>query len=145
MDLGGFGDVDVAGVPIPQGFAPDVGAHEFVTGPLASLTAEPFDTEPPTEPPIETPGATFPANESPPAGTTPDPFTPAPPTAEPSDPAPTPTPRVTPPPQPRQSPNANVPPPTGGSGALDQIIVLAAVLGVGGLLAAVFVARRSPV
>ncbi len=70
MDLGGFGDVDVAGVPVPQGFAPDVGAHEFATGPLASRTAEPSDAEPPSEPPIETPEPTITADGSRPPGTT---------------------------------------------------------------------------
>ena len=54
-------------------------------------------------------------------------------------------PRVTPTPEPRPLGYAtDVPPPTGGPGALDQLILLGGVIGAGGLLVAVFLARRSP-
>ena len=137
IDIEGFGDVDAAGVPVPQGFAPDIGAYEFTTEPPPSPTPDPLPSLAPTEPPAGGPtevptDSAFVATGDPPI-------------AEPTDPAPTPTPRVTPPPQPRPSPGGlGVPPPTGGFGGLDQLIVLVAVLGVGGLLAAIFVARRSP-
>lgn len=129
VDLGAIGTVDAAGVPVPQGYAPDIGAYEFTTEPPPSPTPDPFLEPSPTP-------ATGPvASGIPVTGATPSPA---------ATPAPTPTPRATPPPEPRPSGGTVVPPPTGGSGALDQLIVLAAVLGAGGLLAAVVVARRSP-
>ncbi len=104
MDLGTLGAVDVDGVLVPQGYAPDIGAHEFTTEPVPSGSAT----------------------------IAPEPAASA-----------TPTPRSTPPPEPRPSSGAtHTPPPTGGPGALDQLILLAGVVGVGGLLVAVPLARR---
>ena len=100
MDLGGIGDVDVAGVPVPQGFAPDIGAHEFSTESLVPSTPGPFESALPTEPPLDTPDP----GDSVPPGATANAATPGPPTAEPTDAAPRPTPRVTPPPRPRPVP-----------------------------------------
>ncbi len=134
MDLGGIGDVDPDGIPIPQGYAPDIGAYEYTTAPPPSPTPDPSVLPTPSVAPSP---SVSPAVSGPVPGT-------APPSSSPAvTPEPTPTPRVTPTPEPPPSPGA-VRPPTGGSGALDQLIALVAVVGAGGLLAAVFVARRSP-
>ena len=136
MDLGDVGAVDAAGVPVPQGYAPDIGAYEYTSEPSPSLTAPPFASPVATEA-IPTPSFA--------AG---GPTTTEEPTAMAelaTPPLPTPTPKVTPTPEPRPSGTAtNVPPPTGGPGALDQLILLVGVVGAGGVLAAIVLARRSP-
>ncbi len=148
MDLGAIGAVDAAGVPIPQGYAPDIGAYEYTSDPQPTITPEPTDPSTPIAPPTLVTSPTPEALGGSPALMSPS-ITPTPtlapsPTHAPSPtpaptatPAPTPTPRVTPTPQPRPSgPADDVPPPTGGPGALDQLILLVGVLGAGGLLAA---------
>jgi len=145
MDLGAIGALDAAGVPVPQGYAPDIGAYEYSTAPTPSPTT--LATVEPTEPPVHTDAPTNgPAASgqslgaaSPGGRATPAPSATPTPTA-----ATTRTPRVTPTPEPRPSGVTDVPPPTGGPGALDQLILLVAVVGTAALIAAVFLARRSP-
>ncbi len=141
MDLGDIGLVDAALVPVPQGYAPDIGAFEYTTQPPPTPGADGaapahranLDRRPRGWDHLALPGS---GQVAPTAGPT---LAPTP------SPAPTPTPRVTPTPAPHPSGAAtNVPPPTGGPGALDQFILLVGVLGAGGLLVAVFLARRSP-
>jgi hypothetical protein len=146
MDLGDIGATDAAGVPVPQGYAPDIGAYEYSTEPPPSptpvVTAEPTEPPLPTEPPSDGPSGRPPGS----GAALGSPFGGPTPTAEPTPPpVPTPTPRVTPTPEPRPSGDAaDVPPPTGGPGALDQLILLVGVVGAGGILVAVLLARRSP-
>ena len=145
MDLGAIGALDAAGVPVPQGYAPDIGAYEYSTAPTPPPTT--LATVEPTEPPVHTdapnhgPAASgqSPGAASPGGRATPAPSATPTPTA-----APTRTPRVTPTPEPRPSGVTDVPPPTGGPGALDQLILLVGVVGMIGLIAAVFLAGRSP-
>ena len=147
LDLQGVGDLDAAGVSVPQGFGPDIGAYEFV---FAEATAVP--TELPSASPSPSPTATAkpvpsvrpPASHRPGASrqpvATPSPTatasaTSAPPSGPIASAAPTATPVPTPagPPTPGATPLA--PPPTGGSGALDSLLVVAA-LGLGGVVVA---------
>lgn len=138
VDLGAIGTVDAAGVAVPQGYAPDIGAYEFTVEAPPSPTPDPFQEPSPTPSPGPVGTGEEPSGSPLPGASVP--VTPVP-TATP---LPTPTPRATPPPGPRPSASGTVLPPTGGSGALDQLIVLVAVLSAGGLLAAVVLARRSP-
>ena len=52
MDLGAIGLMDAAGVPVPQGLAPDIGAFEYTSEPLPTPTSEPTDPPLPSEPPV---------------------------------------------------------------------------------------------
>ena len=147
MDLGDIGATDAARVPVPQGYAPDIGAYEYSTEPPPSPTPAPLVTLEPTEPPLPTelPSGGPSASGGPVVGSG-SPLGGPTPSAELTPPqAPTPTPRTTPTPAPRPSGHASdVPPPTGGPGALDQLILLVGVVGAGGILVAVVLARRSP-
>jgi hypothetical protein len=119
LDLGGVGDVDADGVPVPQGLAPDIGAYEYVA------SVPPSDAPSPSTP--ATPGSTPAETAQPTQGTLPG----------------TPTPQITStPPQP--SAGSTDPPPTGGAGALDMLVLLGVAVGAAGLLVVVSVARRSP-
>ncbi|MBX3029839.1 MAG: hypothetical protein KF809_06740 [Chloroflexi bacterium] len=128
IDLGGIGGVDIGGTAVPQGLAPDIGAWEYVADqPAATPSSEPT--------PAPSAGSIAPTG---------DPASTSDPSAPTDRPEPTPTPRVTPTPAPRPSGATTVPPPTGGPGALDQLIVLGLGLGVAGMVAVVLVTRRSP-
>ncbi len=136
MDLGRVDAVDADGVPVPQGLAPDIGAYEYrlalAPTPTADLTAAStagLSAGVPTDP-LEHEG------KSATATTTPHPTTP--------HPATTPSPTDERRPGPTATPSA-IPPPTGGPGSLDQFIVLAVLVGLGGLGAVVILSRRSPV
>ena len=126
-DLGQIGMYDVDGVPVPQGYAPDIGAFEYTSAP------------PPSPTPVSSSDAVTASAGAiptlPPAGSGELLLTPPP----------TPAPRVTPTPEPPPSAGStHVPPPTGGSGALDQLLVLGGVIAAGGLVVALVLARRSP-
>lgn len=147
MDLGDLGLVDVLGVPVPQGLAPDIGAYEYFSGPLSSpgpdgsVSPDPDPSVPPgpdpSVPPSPDPRAIGTADPNIPSGSPVDPPT--------APLRPTPAPRVTPTPQPRPSAAiTTVPPPTGGAGALDQLLILGVGLAAAGLSVAVYLARRTP-
>ena len=151
MDLHGVGDLDAAGVAVPQGFGPDIGAYEFVSAvataaPTAQSSAAPSPSPAATATPVAS--ARLPASQRPGASrrpvATPEPTAATTASDSPSSPAivsappsqdalPTPAPSPAGPPTPAATPVP--PPPTGGSGALDSLLVVAA-LGLGGVIVA---------
>ena len=89
IDLGAWGRTDVDGIPVPQGYGPDIGAYEYVD-PQALVTPVPWASDAPA-----TPGATAPGT----GPSTPGPAAPTLPGPEPSamaTMAPSPSPAATP-------------------------------------------------
>ena len=158
LPLAGIGDRDAAGVTVPQGFGPDIGAYEFVfPGASAFPTAAPTLPLPTASPaPTPTPRASSKPRPSRRPGTSRPPVASGGPVASGSPVASatgtaSSAPTASVPVDPGQGagpatphPTAAPPPPTGGSGSLDSLLLVAALGLAGVIVAGVLLVRRRP-